>query len=120
MSKTIVFGDARPTEVVKLPSYKGSEVEIIKGMTVGQQRKLMKEFPNASDSKHEDSFLLTVKVLKDAIKNWNFTDSDQKPLEKTAEVFDEFVMGDLFLLVEKAMGKKIIKGSEEDKAEKKS
>ena len=98
---TVKFVDTRPTVKVELPSFPGSEVEIYKSLTVGEDRKIAAEFGNEATPD-----VLIAKVLK-SVKKWNFTGDDDKPLSINKENLDRFPVNDLMAIVEAMTGEKI-------------
>lgn len=64
MSDKIVFSNNRPTKIIELPSYKGSQVEIYASLLA---KDLM-------DLDRKDELSIGLSSIHKFIKSWNFTD----------------------------------------------
>jgi len=77
-----VLKDFRRTKIVNLSKHKGSEVEIYDGLIVGDAMSFNMENPNDKKS---------LELIPKMIKDWNFTDEQEKKLPintKSLELFD--------------------------------
>ena len=71
MNEKIVLRDPRPTKIVELPSFPGSQIEIYPSLLISDQAQL-----NAKDS--EDK--IGMDSLPLFIKSWNFTNDKKEDL----------------------------------------
>jgi len=89
----IVLKDTRKTEVVELPSFPGSRVELYDGLLFGQIKQI---------EKAQSNFDRGVMTLIFLIKDWNFTDENGKKLPVEERVLNSFPAQDLTFLLRKA------------------
>ena len=104
---TVVFSDGRKVESLELPSFKDSKVEMYISMLVEDQREIYKQYPNADDDTHSDSFDSVITKLMKCIKSWNFVDESGKALPITFDNIKSMPMTDMtkMLQVLKKMNK---------------
>ncbi len=115
----IAFTDSKPSKVVELPSFKGSQVEVFTDMTVAEQRAITKEFPKASDASHPDAEKAGRAIILRSIKSWNFVENkDGKDVDMaiTEENLERFCMRDLKVLLEAITGKSVDDPASEKKS----
>lgn len=106
----ITFRDVKPTKIVELPSFKGSQVEVYTDMTVAEQRAITKEFPKASDASHPDAEKAGRSIILRSIKSWNFVetkDGKEVDMEICHANLERFLMKDLKVLLEAITGKSV-------------
>lgn len=97
MEKIIVdLKGARETTVVELPSYKGSQVEVFKALTVGETR-------DALDT--ENDFDRAVAMAVKSVKDWNLYETDEKKLPITKEIIEGMSQDDVMTIFCAAQGK---------------
>lgn len=116
--KTVVFDmNKRPTETVELPSFPESRVTLYRSILTSEQQDIATKYKvldnETPEKKSEKEFLATLELLKKAIKEWNFVDSEKKPLEITTEVLSKFAMVDLFIMQEVVTGRKLTEKRED-------
>jgi len=87
--------DIRKLVKVVLPSFEGSEIMIYDGMRFGDLTELDKAKTDMERG------LIALQLL---IKDWNFTDENDKKLEVTVENLKLLPFKDLTLLLEKISG----------------
>lgn len=89
----VVLKDVRKVVELSLPSYPGSKVILYDGLLFGQMRKI-------GDAKGDlDRGILVLQYL---IKEWNFTDKDEKILEVNEANLNQLPIKDLQVLMEEA------------------
>lgn len=106
--KTVKFTGARKTETVELPSYQGSQVELYTSLTVEEQQEVTKKWPKPHELNEHEQTEMALFMLTKAIKQWNFTDDDDKPLEFTEANLRRFLIEDLLKMCEIPMGMKLL------------
>lgn len=95
------------TEKISLPSYPWSEVVIRLGLTVADQRDILKKYPNMTDQKSTDGINATMDMIVKCIVSWNFEwDQDWEILPITAENVSLFPSEDFAVLAWKIAEKK--------------
>ena len=88
------------TKEITLPWFLGSIVSMKTKLTVGEQRKLLAEFPNASDASSPDASGFTMAMLIMSIVSWNFVDANDVAIPVSMEAVDMLWMEDLTVLQE--------------------
>ncbi len=88
----VVLKDIRETKAVELPSFKGSSILLYKTLLTGQ----IKELEGTTNEMDRG-----IKTLILLIKEWNFTDEEDKPLPITQDSINILPIKDLrFLMTE--------------------
>jgi hypothetical protein len=104
----IKFGDTRKTVTIELESYKGTEVVVYTKLQTCQQRDLLKSHPDvANDPAQQTDFAISMALY--AIKEWNFSDENDKPLTPSKEILEQLPISDLMQITE------CVKMAEDDK-----
>lgn len=89
------FTNKQNTVTVELPSYEGSKVTLKSSLSVGNIKTIYKE---------KDEFEQSICLLLAYIKDWNFVDEDDNPVEVTRENIEELPLEDFQFLSEKIQG----------------
>lgn len=103
--KNIVLKDIRKTYTIELPSFKGSEVVLYDGILFGNAIDIQ-----ALKDDVEKGIATTVSMIKD----WNFTDENEKVLEITEENIKMLPADDINFLME-TVNSRIEKKKEDQK-----
>lgn len=89
MGEKVTLRDPRSTKIIELPSFKGSQVEILPYLLIGDFSGI-----DLKASEVEQG----LKVLPKFIKSWNFTDDDSKDLPVTEEAIQRLPTDDVVFL----------------------
>lgn len=95
------------TVEVELPSLPGSKIVMKKGLTVGEQTEILKQFPSVyQNPQSNDGVLGAVEMLQKCIIKRNLEDDDGKVFDITADIIKKLPAPDFQFLIEQTMQEK--------------